>query len=302
MPRGGPRWTCLLGSWLVATGCVRYQHIRRPTVRRASPTVFHGHCRKGKQPHARGGFDWCAPTGFASGFNWAPAWIKLWKSLSPVAQKSSGICFDGRGTPWNIAEVQHMCQDTFSTTYAWRRMLPTVGHLLRMPSPDLCSLGTGRTGQRSRLKLGWRCTTSARYAQSAVRVTDFRPGRLPRDGQRQARLVYSEVKDKETLFAAQPTKESLKTHLQFSRAGTAAMSATKIRDSAHGPAVSMPDAIRGRVLTGFLKDGRRLCGAFQQPSGCDEGEEVCRNASSPGTGVWRPPWSLCLRREEVSEG
>ena len=40
---------------------------------RASLMVFHGHCRKGKQRHARGGFDWCAPAEFASGFNWTVA-------------------------------------------------------------------------------------------------------------------------------------------------------------------------------------------------------------------------------------
>ena len=89
------------------------------------------------------------------------------------------------------------------------------------------------------------------------------------------KLALSIARDQETLYAAQPTRESLKTHLQFSRARTAAMSATKIRakirDSAQRPAVSMPDAIRGRVLTAFLKNGRRLCGAFQQPSRCDQG-------------------------------
>ena len=56
------------------------------------------------------------------------------------------------------------------------------------------------------------------------------------------KLALSIARDKETLYAAQPTRESLKTHLQFSRARVAAVSATKIRDSAQRSAVSMPDA------------------------------------------------------------
>ena len=86
------------------------------------------------------------------------------------------------------------------------------------------------------------------------------------------------AKDKETRYAAQPTKESLKTHLQFSRARVAKAAANKIRGSTSCQTLSMPDAIRGRVLTAFLKNGRRLCGAFQMPEGCAEGEEVCGNA------------------------
>ena len=194
--------------------------------------VFHGHCRKGKQRHARGGFDWCAPAEFASGFNWTSEWVKEWKALSPVAQESFGICFDRRGTPWNIAEVQHLCHSIFAefldnpeqlTTYSWRRMLPTVGHILNMSSSDLCSLGNWQDRSKEPADAGMA-------------------------------LHYS-------LYAAQ----SLKTHLL-------------LRPCRPRPAVSMPDAIRGRVLTAFLKNGRRLCGAFQMPSGCDEGEEVCGNA------------------------
>ena len=176
MCRGGdPRWTCLLGSWLVATGCLRYQHLRRSTVRRISPLVFHGHCRKGKQRHARGGFDWCAPAEFASGFNWTVDWLKAWKALSPVAQKSAGICFDRRGTPWNIAEV-HLCQSIFAefldnteqlTTYSWRRMLPTVGHILNLSSSDLCSLGDWQDKSKEPAEAGMALRySSARYAQS----------------------------------------------------------------------------------------------------------------------------------------
>ena len=232
---GGPRWTCLLGSWLVATGCWRYQHLRRSTVRRISPLVFHGHCRKGKQRHARGGFDWCAPAEFASGFNWTVDWLKAWKALSPVAQKSAGICFDRRGTPWNIAEVQHLCQSIFAefldnteqlTTYSWRRMLPTVGHILNLPSSDLCSLDDWQDKSKEPAEAGMALHySSARYAQSlrnkilttsvahSCEGHSFWEEVLPADldGFREVAkesLALAIAKDKETRYAAQPTTSS----------------------------------------------------------------------------------------------
>ena len=214
-------------------------------------------------------------------------------------------CFDRRGTPWNIAEVQHLCQSIFAafldnaeqlTTYSWRRMLPTVGHILNMSSSDLCSLGDWQDKSKEPAEAGMALHySSARYAQSlrnkilATSVAHSCEGHsfweevLPADldGFREVAkdtLALAIAKDKETRYAAQPTKESLKTHLQFSRARVATVAANKIRGSTSRPTVSMPDAIRGRVLTAFLKNGRRLCGAFQTPAGCSEGEGVCGNA------------------------
>ena len=190
-------------------------------------------------------------------------WLKEWKALSPVAQKSSGICFDS-GTPWDIAEVQHLCQSIFAefldnpeqlTTYSWRRMLPTVGHILNMSSSDLCSLGDWQDKSKEPAEAGMALHySSARYAQSlrnkilATSVAHSCEGHsfweevLPSDldGFREVakeKLALSIARDKETLYAAQPTKESLKTHLQFSRARVAAVSATKIRGSAQRPAL-----------------------------------------------------------------
>ena len=303
MCRGGdPRWTCLLGSWLVATGCLRYQHLRRSTIRRASLMVFHGHCRKGKQRHARGGFDWCAPAEFASGFNWTSEWLKEWKALSPVAQKSSGICFDRRGTPWNIAEAQRLCQSIFAefldnpeqlTTYSWRRMLPTVSHILNMSSSDLCSLGDWQDRSKEPADAGMALHySSARYAQSlrnkilATSVAHSCEGHsfweevLPSDldGFREVakeKLALSIARDKETLYAAQPTKESLKTHLQFSRA--------------RGLPEEWSPPLRG-LSEGFglRRGGRglRQCSHVRCPFG-------------PGSGLWWQPWGIRLHGEEV---
>ena len=204
------------------------------------------------------------------------------------------LAFVSIGVGRNIAEVQHLCQSIFAefldnpnqlTTYSWRRLLPTVGHILNMSSSDLCSLGNWQDGSKEPADAGMALHySSARYAQSlrnkilATSVAHSCEGHsfweevLPSDldGFREVakeKLALSIARDKETLYAAQP-----------SRARVAAVSATKIRVSAQRPAVSMPDAIRGRVLTAFLKNGRRLCGAFQMPSGCDEGAEVCGNA------------------------
>lgn len=50
---GDERWTCLLASWVIATGCLRHRHLVRTSPRRISLSTFHGFCSKGKQRHVR---------------------------------------------------------------------------------------------------------------------------------------------------------------------------------------------------------------------------------------------------------
>ena len=159
-----------------------------------------------------------------------------------------------------------MCQSIFSefldnpeqlTTYSWRRMLPTVGHMLQMQSSDLCSLGDWQDRSKEPADAGMALHYSSADMRNPFATRSwllqwptghsFWEGVQPSDldGFRETakeKLALSIARDKETLYAAQPTRESLKTHLQFSRARVAAVSATKIRDSAQRSAVSMPDA------------------------------------------------------------
>ena len=108
-------------------------------------------------------------------------------------------------------------------------MLPTVGHILNMSSSDLCSLGDWQDKSKEPAEAGMALHySSARYALSlrnkilATSVAHSCEGHsfweevLPSDldGFREVakeKLALSIAKDKETLYAAQPTKESLKT-------------------------------------------------------------------------------------------
>ena len=58
---GDDRWSCLLGSWMVATGCMRYRHLTRSSPRRVSMSTFHASCSRGKQRASRKGFDLALP-------------------------------------------------------------------------------------------------------------------------------------------------------------------------------------------------------------------------------------------------
>ena len=148
---GDEKWSALLGSWLVAVGCLRYRHLQVAEPRRVSTTAFHGHCRRGKQAHLRiSGFDFAICARFSSGWSWTEAWLRDWKALSPAAKKGAGLCFNQAGKPWAISEINLCVQEAFRevlqepadmTTYSWRRLLPTVGQLLRLSPQEQLALG-----------------------------------------------------------------------------------------------------------------------------------------------------------------
>ena len=98
------RWTALLGSWIVAVGCLRYQHVLRTQPRRVSLSTVHCWCTKGKQRSRRSGFHFAVPGTFSSGFPWGSHWLELWQSLGDAAAES-GLCFDRQGRPWALQEI-----------------------------------------------------------------------------------------------------------------------------------------------------------------------------------------------------
>ena len=164
-----PAWTAALSSWLVASGCLRYKHLCLSTPVKISREFFHGHCRKGKQSQNRQGFDWCAPARFSNGWHWADKWLEDYQGLAPEQHDKCGICFHpASGQAWPIREVQRVTQHLFHgvvepleqlTSYSWRRLLPTVGSLIRLQDAEIVSWETGRT--RSRSVSRCRSTTAA---------------------------------------------------------------------------------------------------------------------------------------------
>ena len=171
-----PAWTGLLSSWVIAAGVMRHRHLERSTLRKITMSFVHFRCSKGKQRRNRGGFDYAVPAAFTSGWNWSEKWFTLWKSLSPEAQRTCGVCFDAQGIPWPLAESQRLAQEVFFshvedieglTSYSWRKLMPTVAHTLHV-SPEVANaLGDWQDASKvdatSKMPLHY---SSVRYVES----------------------------------------------------------------------------------------------------------------------------------------
>ncbi|CAE7383352.1 unnamed protein product [Symbiodinium sp. CCMP2456] len=130
---------------------------------------------RGKQAHLRiSGFDFAICSRFSSGWSWAEAWLREWEALTPLAKKRAGICFNRDGKPWAISEINLSVQEIFSdmlqepadmTTYSWRRLLPTVGQLLRLSPQEQLALGdwASNNPEGNQMPLHY---SSARYTTS----------------------------------------------------------------------------------------------------------------------------------------
>ena len=108
---GDERWSVLLAPWVMAYGCLRYAHIARSEPRRLTAAFLHCRCPKGKQKHAREGFDFAVPAYFSNGFFWAKEVLEAHRTLAPARQRVAGLCFSDEGRPWTILEVQETMQN-----------------------------------------------------------------------------------------------------------------------------------------------------------------------------------------------
>jgi len=127
MRSGQSSWPHGHGSWRIV---VRYAHIARSEPRRLTAAFLHCRCPKGKQKHAREGFDFAVPACFSNGFFWAKEVLEAHRALAPARQRVAGLCFSDEGRPWTILEVQETMQSEMAvlldnpeeiTTYSWRR-------------------------------------------------------------------------------------------------------------------------------------------------------------------------------------
>ena len=138
------------GIWLFEV----YAHIARSEPRRLTAAFLHCRCPKGKQKHAREGFDFAVPATFANGFFWAKEVLEAYRTLAPARQRLAGLCFSDEGRPWTILEVQETMQQDMAvfldnpediTTYSWRRLSPTVAQLLECRPEEMAALGDWQT-------------------------------------------------------------------------------------------------------------------------------------------------------------
>ena len=147
---GDERWSVLLAPWVMAFGCFNYAHIARSEPRRLTAAFLHCRCPKGKQKHARDGFDFVVPACFSNGFFWAKEVLEAHRTLAPARQQVAGLCFSDKGRPWNTFEVQETMQSEMGvlldnpeeiTTYSWCRMAPTLAQLLGCRPEEMAALG-----------------------------------------------------------------------------------------------------------------------------------------------------------------
>ena len=148
--RQDPRWTAMLGSWLVGVGVLRYRHIQRAQMVRLSRSTMYCHCPKGKQASKRDGFDFSIPSQFTDGWPWAEHVVALRNQLPEARRDEGGLCFNREGRAWDISEVQAACRELFQalvtdvadlSTCSWRRLMPTVALLAKYTPVEMVALG-----------------------------------------------------------------------------------------------------------------------------------------------------------------
>ena len=298
---GDPRWSALLASWLMASGCLRYRHLTRSNPRRLTRSTFHLSCTKGKQRRLRQGFNYCVPSHFSTGWDWSSPLLQAIHRLPAEQQKRCGLCFDQVGNPWAIREVTLVCREVFHgqidevewlTTYSWRRWSSTVAHTLKLSPSEGAALGDWQNRkdlpQEARMPLHY---SGARYTQS-MRVKhlvhaaasqlqgfeswDLTTEQAAKQAVKQARLAVDKAiqHDKIVVWSLPITTDEARE--RFSLAAALRDRAAKARRAAANlpAAKSMPDSIQGKQLSSFLKSGALLCGAYQLQR-CSLSEDAC---------------------------
>ena len=290
--RPGPRCWALAG---------RGGSLALQAYQQVSLATFHAHCPRGKQRRLRGGFDFCIPATFTSGWNWTGPWLELWKEL-PVEKKGRcGLCFDSHGVAWDLTEVHQQARLCFRnqvetpelmTSYSWRRLMPTVGHLLQFQPASLAALGDWqeKKDEEPSTKMALRYS-SARY-QESTRVKHLTLSALSQlQGFEAWEMICPENVEEAKHHAERAVNQALHRdgHLVWSTPITASEVAVRFalttrmkeraaalrRESRHTRAVrSMPDVVNGRQMSSFLRDGGLLCGEYQVEK-CTKSEEEC---------------------------
>ena len=135
-----------------AMGCVRLIHLKRSVPLKKVKGFLWFHCYKGKQRHARAGFQWGAPSIFLDGFERADHLVRDWESLTEADRKRiHGVVYDTgkKEVLTNEAVIQlaigavNLAVEGAAnvTTYTWRRVLPTIGTWANFQGVEQLALG-----------------------------------------------------------------------------------------------------------------------------------------------------------------
>ena len=300
---GEERWSALLGSWITAFGVLRYRHIARSSPRRLTKSTLHCRCSKGKQRRLREGFAFCIPAAFSTGWPWAQHLLTAYDKLPPALRATAGLCFDRTGCAWPLQEVTTITREIFVgqieqpdtlTSYSWRRLASTVGHMLNWQPTQLASLGDWQNKrdmpEEAAMPLHY---SGARYQQSLRSkhlvlasfsiLSRFESWDLvSQEALDQIKTLSPGFTDKAVnqdssmLWAVPPSPQKLRSRFNLTTAlKSRAAKARKQHEDSH-TVKTMPSAIQGRTMSAFMKNGTPLCSAFQ--SGVCGRSEECRGA------------------------
>ena len=294
---GNENWRRLLGSWLVANGCLRYRHIALSTPTKLTLSCIYAHCARGKQTHNRRGFSWVAPARFANGFSWAEFWMKDYTQLPHEVSLRSGFCFADNGVPYTISEVQQGARDIFTglveplealTTYSFRRVLPTVANMLNYTDTERLALGdwtdkdTGAAAMPSHYAAAKQAQAmkSKHRAYNAVQLLESYESweMVPYGALEQVDVLAKQRtnkavgQDSTVLWELPPDAEKLSLHFRLAKELTDAAAKARAKPPSNHPA--MPATYGAYILTQTMKSGSLLCTNYNVGS-CPNDEKDC---------------------------
>ena len=285
--QGDDRWRALLAAWMLYGGILRHKHLTRAEVRKVTMSTVHAHCIKGKQRRLRKGFDFCVPGQLSTGWDWSAAWLHDF-ALVPEKQKADcGLAFRRERIPWSLSDVYRMVRHEFAdlvedpamvSSYPFRRVGTTVGQLVGFSALDMAALGDWQTKgdvpEDARMLLHY---SGAKYAASLLAkhrmvgavaaLTHHESWELvpPAEVQEaaqagQAASAQAKARDAQVVWAAPPRPKELQKRFALTQK---LKRIAKAKAEAAKPATTMPASLNGRRLTAVMRDGKRLCPAFQ---------------------------------------
>lgn len=241
---GDPKWIAALAAWMSAAGCLRYRHLVRSYPRKLSKSTMRCTCKKGKQRRLRGGFSYCIPACFSTGWPWGQRWMKCYSRLGADVQQTWQ---DKKQVPDQAAMPLHYsgvrCTQSLKAKHAILGALPVLGGFE-----------------------GWEMIPPTVLAEAKERSISAVEKAVHQDQQVlwSIPLTAAEIRDKFQLTTALKTR------------------AAQIRQQSGNTHVvkSMPAILNGRTMSAFMKDGSPLCAAFQSnrcgrdPADC-KGKRKC---------------------------
>ena len=231
------------------------------------------------------------PAHFTEGFHWAEAWLESYGSLPASKRQRCGICFDSAGHPWQFRQVTLLAQEVFSgleppvSTYSWRRVAPSVGTLMGLDDTSLLALGDWTdkskvqsskasmpihySGTRYSLSVRVkhltlvataRCLALDSWAEAQVQATD--PS-LQAEVAEKIRLDGTTIWRPPAGTPGPPAKLTFKTTALKLRRQSRETQLVPGGTRSKPAEPKMPAQVNGRVCSAFLRNGMRLCPAFQ---------------------------------------